>query len=312
MVLGVHRVTADGADYYLADLAHELPLPIGAREGRAEWCGRAADGLGLSGALDPEQFRAVLDGRHLATAHRLGSSRTTVAGYDLTFSAPKSASVLFALGGRDVAHQVLAAHHDAVAGAVAYVERHGLSARRGWGEARAIVRTTGVVAGSFTHGVNRNGDPHLHSHVVVANIVHGEDGRWSACDQRGLWAHRQATGATYESHLRAGLSASLGVRWSDGPGRRSRGARGLADAHGRVLVRTGGRYSTTHGAVGIPRWARSPGWPGRPPGHRRRQGVSFAELASDWERATRAVGESENGPGGPRGADGWIPCPGRC
>jgi len=112
IVLGVHRITADGADYYLADLAHELPLPSGTREGRADWCGCAADGLGLNGALDPEKFRAVLDGRHPTTAHRLRSSRTTVAGYDLTFSAPKSASVLFALGGRDVAHQVLAAHHE--------------------------------------------------------------------------------------------------------------------------------------------------------------------------------------------------------
>jgi len=290
IVLGVHRITDDGADYYLADLAHELPLPLGTREGRADWCGRAADGLGLSGALDPEQFRAVLDGRHPATAHRLGSCRTTVAGYDLTFSAPKSASVLFALGGRDVAHQVLAVHHEAVAGAVTYVERHGLSARRGWGEARAIVRTTGVVAGAFTHGVNRNGDPHLHTHVVVANMVHGEDGRWSACDQRGLWAHRQAAGATYESHMRAGLSASLGVRWSDGPGRRAE-VQGVSpmlmgefSSRAADIRRHMARWGSHGGRGARVAWAatRAPKAPG----------VSFTELASDWERRAQAVGES--------------------
>ena len=288
IVLGVHRITADGADYYLADLAHELPLPIGTREGRADWCGRAAGGLGLSGALDPGQFRAVLDGRHPATAHRLGASRTTVAGYDLTFSAPKSASVLFALGGRDVAYQVLADHHEAVAGAVTYVERHGLSARRGWGEARAIVRTTGVVAGAFTHGVNRNGDPHLHTHVVVANMVHGEDGRWSARDQRGLWAHRQAAGATYESHLRAGLSASLGVRWSDGPGRRAE-VQGVSpmlmgefSSRAADIRRHMARWGSHGGRGARVAWAAT-----RAP---KATGVSFAELASEWERRARAVG----------------------
>ena len=52
--------------------------------------------------------------------------------------------------------------------------------------------TTGLVAASFTHGVNRNLDPHLHTHVVMANMVHGPDGRWSACDHRGLSAHRAA------------------------------------------------------------------------------------------------------------------------
>ena len=290
VVLGVHRIAADGADYYLADLAHELPLAIGTREGRAEWCGRAAVGLGLNGALGPEQFRAVLDGRHPATAHRLGSSRATVAGYDLTFSAPKSASVLFALSGRDVAHQVLAAHHEAVAGAVSYVERHGMSARRGWGEARSIIRTTGLVGGAFTHAVSRNGDPHLHTHVVVANMVHGEDGRWSACDQRGLWAHRNAASATYESHLRAGLSASLGVRWSDGPGRRAE-VQGVSpmlmgefSSRAADIRRHMARWGSHGGRGARVAWAAT-----RPP---KASGISFAALTSDWERRARAVGES--------------------
>ena len=78
--------------------------------------------------------------------------------------------------------------------------------------------TTGLVAASFTHGVNRNLDPHLHTHVVMANMVHGHDGRWSACDHRGLSAHRGATSAIYEAHLRAALTTRLGVQWVDAPG----------------------------------------------------------------------------------------------
>ena len=80
-----------------------------------------------------------------------------------------------------------------------------------------MIPTSGMVAGQFTHAVSRNGDPHLHSHVVMANLVHGVDGRWTACDRRGLDAHRQAACSVYEAHLRAGL----GVRWTAPPPGRS-------------------------------------------------------------------------------------------
>ena len=78
---------------------------------------------------------------------------------------------------------------------------------------------SGALAAVFTHGVSRNGDPHIHSHVVLANLVHGTDGRWGACDRRGIAAHRTAAAAVYEAHLRAGLTAALGVRWTGSPGR---------------------------------------------------------------------------------------------
>ena len=216
-MLGIHRLTSAGADYYLADLAQELPLPGRLDDGRAHWIGQAAAGLGLRGTPDPTALHAVLDGRHPASGHRLRSDRATVRGFDLTFSAPKSVSVVFALGGEDVARHVVAAHRESVHGALAYVEAHGLSAQRGSGEERHVVPTTGLVAASFTHGVNRNLDPHLHTHVVMANMVHGADSRWSACDHRGLSAHRGATSAIYEAHLRGELTARLGVRWVEEP-----------------------------------------------------------------------------------------------
>jgi conjugative relaxase-like TrwC/TraI family protein len=211
-----------------------------------------------------------------------------VSGYDLTFSAPKSASVLFALGGEDAARRVLAAHDDAVAGALRYVERHALSARRGAGEAREVVPTTGMVAAAFTHGVNRNLDPHLHTHVVMANLVHGEDGRWSACDQRGLWAHKLAAGSVYESHLRAGLSAAIGVRWGESPGLRAE-MQGVSP----LLL---GEFSSR--AADIRRhmtvWGSHPGrgarvaWAAtRPP---KAPAPSFGELRAEWGRRAHAVG----------------------
>jgi hypothetical protein len=114
-----------------------------------------------------------------------------------------------------VAQAVVAAHTEAVDGALRYLERHGLGAtrwRREDGE-REVIATSGFSGALFTHAVNRNLDPHLHSHVVVANAVHGVDGRWSSCDGRGLDAHRMAAGAVYEAHLRHGLTVALGVQW---------------------------------------------------------------------------------------------------
>ncbi len=287
-MLGIHRLTSARADYYLADLAQELPLPGRLDDGPAHWIGRAAAGLGLRGAPDPTSLRAVLDGRHPASGHQLRSARATVGGFDLTFSAPKSVSVVFALGGEEVARHVVAAHRAGVHGALAYVEAHGLSAQRGAGEERHVVPTTGLVAASFTHGVNRNLDPHLHTHVVMANMVHGPDSRWSACDHRGLSAHRGATSAIYEAHLRGELTTRLGLRWVEGPrlGAEVAGvsllARGEFSSRSADIRRHMSEWGS-HSARGAQiAWAAT-----RP---EKRPGLDFAELSAQWERRARFVG----------------------
>jgi conjugative relaxase-like TrwC/TraI family protein len=288
-MLGVHRLTMNGAGYYLADLAQELPLPPRWEDGRSPaWTGRAALALGLGGDIDPDQLRAVLDGRHPVSGHRLRAERATVLGFDLTFSAPKSVSVVFGLGGEEVARHVVAAHRESVQGAVAYIESHALSAQRGSGEAREIIPTTGLVAASFTHGVNRNLDPHLHTHVVVSNLVHGVDGRWSACDHRGLSAHRAAASVVYESHLRAGLSARLGVRWEEVPGLRAE-VRGVSPlllgefssraADIRRHMAEWGAHSARGNRVA---WAATRA--------AKRPDLNFGELSSQWERRAQVFG----------------------
>ena len=210
-MLGIHGLGREADRYYLSDPGWQLPAPV-----PAAWAGTGAAAMGLQGALEPEGFRRLLEGCHPATGRPIGSGRTRVAAFDLTFSAPKSASVLLA-SGDDVARRVLAAHGEAVAGALAYLDRHAVTAVRGAGPERIVLPTGGTIAATFTHAVNRNGDPHLHSHVVMANLVHGADGRWSACDRRGLDAHRTAAAAVYEAHLRAAVTAALGLRWSGPP-----------------------------------------------------------------------------------------------
>jgi conjugative relaxase-like TrwC/TraI family protein len=289
-VLGIHRLTSQGAHYYLSDLAQELPLPQRWEPGPATWVGRAAQGLGLEGDIEPAQLQAVLLGLHPTGDHRLRSDRATVLGFDLTFSAPKSVSVVGALGGEDTARQVVAAHRAGVRGAVSYVEAHALAATRGSGERRQLVPTTGLVGASFTHGVSRNLDPHLHTHVVLANLVHGFDGRWSACDHRGLWAHGRAAAAVYDAHLRAELTTRLGVRWAERPGRRTEiegvsplvmGEFSSRGADIRRHMAEWGSHSSRGARVA---WAATR--PEKP------IGLSFRELSSEWERRAHAVGGS--------------------
>jgi conjugative relaxase-like TrwC/TraI family protein len=287
-VLGVHRVTSAGADYYLTDLARELPLPARWDDRATRWTGRAAEGLGLRGALDPAALRAVLEGCHPASGHRLRSDRATVRGFDLTFSAPKSVSVVFALGGDEVARHVVSAHREGVRGALAYIETHGLSAQRGSGEERHIVPTTGLVAASFTHGVNRNLDPHLHTHVVMANMVHGPDGRWSACDHRGLSAHRGAASAVYGAHMRVELTARLGVAWAEAPrlGFEVAGVSPLAIGEFSSRSADIRRHMSERGSHSA-RGARI-AWAATRP--EKRGGLDFGELSSLWEQRARVVG----------------------
>ena len=94
-----------------------------------------------------------------------------------------------------------------------YVERVTAHARRGHGGEHAIAGR-GLVAAAFRHRTSRLGDPQLHTHVLVANLVEGEDGRWSALDGRQLYAHAKTASYLYEARLRAELTARLGVRWT--------------------------------------------------------------------------------------------------
>jgi conjugative relaxase-like TrwC/TraI family protein len=218
----------------------------------------------------------------------MGSGRAHVAGVDLTFSAPKSVSVLFALGGAEVATSVAEAHRTAVSGAVSYVERHALAAVRREGTERHVIPTSGMVAGVFTHAVNRSHDPHVHSHVVMVNLVHGEDGRWGACDRRGLDAHRAAAGAIYEAQLRDGLRSALGVSWT-------RPMQGSAEIVGVDPVLRGEFSSRSadirrHVAAVGSRTARGQrvAWAVTRPGKSAAPG--FAQLSADWDRRAQALG----------------------
>jgi hypothetical protein len=155
---------------------------------------------------------------------------------------------------------------------------------------REVIGTSGFSGALFTHGVNRNLDPHLHSHVVVVNAVHGVDGHWSACDGRGLDAHRRAAGAVYEAHLRHGLTSTLGVRW-DAPRRPGRTSE-IAGVWPAVL----GEFSSRGAEVRMHAFSvgvrsargRHVAWAAtRPP---KVTGTPYDELAVEWRRRAGFAG----------------------
>jgi conjugative relaxase-like TrwC/TraI family protein len=134
-------------------------------------------------------------------------------GFDLTFSAPKSVSVIFGVGDEELRGRVRAAHDTATRAAVAYLEGSAAAVRRGHG-GPVVEEASGFVAAGFRHRTSRAGDPQLHTHVLVANLGRGSDGRWSALDGRRLYAHALTASFVSQAVLRSELTRTVGVEWS--------------------------------------------------------------------------------------------------
>lgn len=146
------------------------------------------------------------------------------AGFDLTFSVPKSVSMLWALSDRTTQALVLAAHHQAVAETLELIENLFAATRMGADAGDGSIcfaDVTGLVAMGYDHWDSRAHDPQLHTHVVVANKVKALiDGKWRTLDSRALFNANVAYSEYYNAVLADRLTAALGVTWS----RRTRGA----------------------------------------------------------------------------------------
>ena len=142
------------------------------------------------------------------TARRAGGN----VAFDLTFAAPKSVSVLAAVGDEPVRRAVLDAHAAGVDAALDYLERQACFVRRGRNGV-TVLPADGFVGAIYVHEMARSGDPHLHAHLVIANRVRGPDGRWSAPDMRPVYAHAKTAGTIADAVMRDELTRSLGVEW---------------------------------------------------------------------------------------------------
>src|SRR5919109_5274258 len=251
------RSVAAGIDDYYA----------GRGESPGIWTGKGAAALGLSGVVEDGELHTLIQGDNPVSGEKLrrrhpkartitvekidpasGERRLEektlrpVAGFDLVFSVPKSVSLLHALGDPETRRAVNEAHTAAWQAALAYLEDEACFVRRGTG---GILREhgEGFVAAAYQHRTSRAQDPHLHTHVIVANMARRpSDGEWRALDGEAiLKTYRLAAGYLYQAHLRAELSRSLGVEWETP-------YKGLADLKG-VPRRVIAEFSTRRAQV---------------------------------------------------------------
>ncbi|MFE2773833.1 MobF family relaxase [Microbacterium resistens] len=164
------------------------------------------------GVTERAEAVAAIEAEELAKG-----SRKAVAGFDFTFSIPKSASVLWAVSDSGTQSLIAGAHHAAVAEMVAFMEREVAATRVGAvgrNGAVAQVDVTGMIATAFDHYDSRAGDPHLHTHVVISNKVQtAHDGKWRSLDGRPLHAATVALSELHEAVFADHLTRAFGVGW---------------------------------------------------------------------------------------------------
>ena len=143
--------------------------------------------------------------------------RRAVAGYDFTFSIPKSASILWGIADAPTQARIAEAHHAAVAEVISFMEREVAATRTGStvrDGAVAQVDVTGLIATAFDHFDSRAGDPHLHTHVVISNKVQTVlDGKWRSLDGRPMHEAVVALSELHETLFADALTRSLGLQW---------------------------------------------------------------------------------------------------
>ena len=239
-VLSVAKLTPGQERYYEQSVAAGLDdYYAGRGESPGLWVGHGALALELDGMVTEGQLGRLVGGRdpltsavlrshppkrqimveriEAATGRRWLEQKTLapVAGFDLVFSVPKSVSLLHALGDEETRLAITQAHLGAWQAALGYLEEEACVLRRG---KNGVVREHGggFVAAAYQHRTSRAEDPHLHTHVIVANMAKSpSDGKWRALDGEAiLKTYRLAAGYLYEAQLRHELSRSLGLEWA--------------------------------------------------------------------------------------------------
>ena len=253
-VVAVVRVTAlANAEYLIGSVAlgiEEYYLGIG--EAPGVWAGRWANELGLVGVVEADQLRALVEGRHPSSGDDLvkGLRGRSVRAFDVTFSAPKSVSMLWALGSPKAADAVMRAHVEAVDVAVRFSESRAAVARQQVDGVRRRVGTNGFVVAGFVHRTSREGDPQLHSHCLVPNLVRrASDGRVVALDGYPLHVWARAAGSVYQAELQRHLTRTLEVGWGEDR-RNTRDLVGISVEQRRVFSKRSGQIEAELEAIG--------------------------------------------------------------
>lgn len=212
-MMSMHNVASSGQalayfsddNYYTQDQGLE----------HSEWFGEAATELGLSGKVDKEGFFQALNGQ--LEGQELGKwvkgdngelQRDHRPGTDMTFSAPKSVSLMAVVHG---AIEVRQAHEEAVKTALSYVEKELAQTRQTVGGTTEATKTGNIAVAMFRHNTSRDLDPQTHTHAVIINATKREDGEWRSLTNDEIYKAQKTIGAIYSAELADRLQ-SLGYK----------------------------------------------------------------------------------------------------
>lgn len=209
-MLSIAAMGASGAGYYLNLAREDYYLEGGEPPGRF-WGKKVLQEWKEMDVVTKEALALLLmgrapDGRLLV---QLQEGRAHHPGWDLTFSAPKSVSVFWAMAPEATRAIVQEAQREAVERALQYLERVAGFTRRGGGGAR--FERVRLLAALFEHGTSRAEDPQLHTHALLPNLGLRRDGTFGALWSRGIYLHKRAAGALYRAELSHLLAGRLGL-----------------------------------------------------------------------------------------------------
>jgi len=171
-------------------------------QAHSSWWGQGTKSLGLSGQVQGGDFKNLLHGSHPQGHQTLSGRKIDLerhrAGLDLTFSAPKSISLAALVGGNEAIEQ---AHRTAVARTLAIIEDRYAQTRVRTPEGRQAISTGNLIVAQFHHDTSREKDPQMHTHCVVINATHLDNGRWQSLHNDILFKQQKLLGMIYQNEL---------------------------------------------------------------------------------------------------------------
>jgi conjugative relaxase-like TrwC/TraI family protein len=206
-------IRAGNGEYYLS-LAATDDYYLDAQEPPGFWLGGGAAALGLPRHLEPKHFRNLLRGLspdgEIELVKNTRSPAARRAGWDATWSAPKSVSTAWSQAPPELRVKIEAAIRLAVERAIEHVETLDIVSRTG---TKGIHRHKAkLLFAVFPHTVSRNGEPQLHFHSILLNIGVRPDGTTGTLEPKALFQHKMLLGALFRVELAYQLESSLGLR----------------------------------------------------------------------------------------------------
>lgn len=190
-----HRRMHDGAEPTTAEM-RKIRFRVGAQMFRDER------------GIEPSNAQLAQFIAENSKAHQ-----TAVAGFDLVFTPPKSVSIAWGLGDKQLRQGIESAHERAIQDVIRHLEKNVVMTRRGRNGVRQIDTAGGVIGTKFRHWDSRAGDPNLHDHVVIANRVQGVDGQWSSIDGRMIYAHGVEASELYNARVQQYVTELTGLQF---------------------------------------------------------------------------------------------------